>query len=212
MRRVLIGCLGVLLAVSGRAQTFAEWFQQNATRLEYYAQQVAAWEAYLGQLKKGYDICDAGLGVITGSKQGEYDLHSNYYASLVQVSPALGQMGVVAEIVALQAAIIDRFTVALARYRRDGLLGADQIAYIGEVYDNMLQAGLADVEALADVLTSGDLQMTDGERMERIGVLASAMRDRYAFTLTFTDKAAVMEGQLAAERAVVGTVASLYGL
>jgi hypothetical protein len=56
------------MIVSGRAQTFAEWFQQNSTRLKYYGQQIAELEVWLQELKKGYSIADAGIGSINGSK------------------------------------------------------------------------------------------------------------------------------------------------
>jgi hypothetical protein len=180
--------------------------------LKYYAQQIAAFQVYLSELEKDYQVCKTGLGAITGSKQGEYDLHSNYYASLGEINPALGQLGEIAEIAALQVAIVRRFTDALGRYRRDGLLGADRLVYISQVYGNILQAGLADIDVLTGVLTGGEWQMTDDERMAQIGKLEMAMKDRYAFTLDFTDRTDVLEGQLATEGAGVGTVKALYGL
>ena len=123
MKVVMLGCLGLLMMVAGRAQTFAEWFQQNSTRLSYYGQQIAQLKIWLVELNKGYGIADAGLGSINGSKQGEYDLHSAYYASLGAINPAVGQLGEVAEVIELQAAIIQRFSDALSRYRASGRLG-----------------------------------------------------------------------------------------
>lgn len=209
---MLLGCLGLLLVLSCRAQTFAEWFKQNSTRLKYCGRQIAALQAYLGELEKGYQISDAGLRAISDSKQGEYNSQNTYYASLWEINPSLGQLGEVAEIAALQAAIIQRFREALARYRRDGMLGADRLAYIGQVYSNLLQAGLADVQGLADVLTAHDWQMTDDQRIGRIRELDAAMRDRYAFTLSFTDRADMLERQQASELAAVGTVKAFYGV
>src|SRR5579859_6855444 len=212
MRYVILGCLGLLLVFTSRAQTFSEWFRQNSTRLKYYAKQIAALQVYLGELKKGYQISDGGLGSISDSKQEEYNSHNTYYASLREISPSLGQLGEVAEIAALQLAIMQRFTEALARYRRDGMLGADRLAYIGRVYSTLLLAGLADVQTLAEMLTAHDCQMTDDQRMGRIRELDAALRDRYAFTLSFTDGTDMLERQLVVERAGVGTVKALYGV
>lgn len=212
MRRMVLGCLGLLLALPGRTQTFAEWFKQNSTRLKYYAKQIAALEVYLGQLQKGYQISDVGLGAIVDSKRGEFDLHTGYYASFEEINPALGKLGEVAEIAAMQAAIIQRFTDALARYRRDGLLGADRLAYIGQVYSNLLEAGLADAEVLLDVLTADNWQMTDDQRMSKIREVEAAMRERHSFTLAFTNRTDMLERQLVAERTDMGTVRALYGI
>lgn len=209
---MVLGCLGLLLVLQGRAQTFAEWFKQNSTRLKYYAKQIAALEVYLSQLQKGYQITDVGLRAIGDSKQGEFDLHTGYYASLEEINPALGKLGEVAEIAVLQAAIIQRFTDALARYRRDGVLAADRLTYIGQVYSNLLQAGLSDVQVLVDVLTEDNWQMSDDQRMSKIREVDTTMRERYSFTLAFTDRTDMLERQLVAERAGVGTMKALYGI
>ena len=209
---MILGCFWVLAALPGRTQTFTEWFSQNSTRLKYYGQQIAAFQVELGKLEKGYRISEAGLGAISGSKKAEYDLHNGYYASLGDVNRAIGELDEVAEIVSLQAAIIERFTSALGRYRSGGLLGADRLGYIGQVYSNVLQAGLADVEILTEVLTAHDLQMTDDQRMGRIRELDRVMRDRFAFTLAFTNGTDLLAQQQAREHADLGMLKVFYGL
>ena len=204
--------MGLLMMVSGRAQTFAEWFQQNSTRLKYYGQQIAELEVWLQELKKGYSITDAGIGSINGSKQGEYDLHGAYYSSLLVINPAVGQLGEVAEIVELQAAIIKRFTDALSGYRPNGRFGAEYLGYIQQVFGNVLQAGVADVAVLTDLLTAGGLQLTDDQRMSRIMGLDAGTRERYRFTLAFTDRADLLGTQAAAQQTDIGAVRGIYGI
>ena len=212
MRYMVFGWFALLVGLPGRAQTFAEWFKQNSTRLKYYAQQVEALQLYLGQLEKGYQVSDAGLATISGCKQGEFDLHQGYYASLGEINPAVGWSDEVTEITALQTAIIQRFTDALTRYRADGVLSADRLGYMAQVYSTVLQAGLVDEEALAGVLKAGNWQMTDDQRLGRIRALDAAMKDRYAFTLAFTDRADLLERQQVAEGANIGSVMGLYGV
>jgi hypothetical protein len=212
MKTILTGCVGLLMMLSGRAQTFAEWFQQNSTRLKYYGQQIAELEVWLQELKKGYSITDAGIGSINGSKQGEYDLHGAYYSSLLAINPDVGQLGEVAEIVELQAAIIKRFTDALSGYRANGRFGADYLGYIQNVYGNVLQAGVADVAVLTDLLTAGGLQLTDDQRMSRILELDAGMRERYRFALAFTNRADLLGRQAAAQQADIGAVRGIYGI
>lgn len=163
-------------------------------------------------MEKGYGIANAGLTVIGADKQGEYDAHNGYYASLRAVNPALGKLSDVGRIAVLQVSIVSRFVDALGRYRRDGLLGADRMTYIAEVYNRVLQAGLRDVETLTALLTTGDWQMSDGQRMARIRELRAVMEDRYAFTLAFTDGMDSEERQKGLELAGVGTLKALYGV
>jgi hypothetical protein len=206
------GFFWLFMALPARAQTFSEWFKQNSTRLRYYASQIAALQTYLGEMERGYQVSNAGLATISGSKQGEFGLHQDYYASLGDINPVLGKLGEAAEIGVLQAAIIERFSNALTRYRNDGLLGAERLTYLGEVYSTVLQAGLADVATLTDVLTANHWQMTDDQRMGRIRELDAAMLDRYSFTLAFTDRADLLERQQVAEDTDIKAVMGLYGV
>ena len=206
-----MGWLGLLLTVSVRAQTFAEWFKQNSTRLKYYARQVEALQVFAGELEKELEVSDAGLTTISGSKQGEYQLHQSYYASLAEINPAVGQMPEVAEIRNLQAAIVQRFSGALVRYRSDGVLGPDRLVSVEQVYATVVKTGSDDLETLAGVLTAGNWQMTDDQRMGRVRELDAAMRQRYAFTLAFTDRTDLLELEIAAEGGDIGTVKGLYG-
>lgn len=207
---MLVMMLGLFLVSRIQAQTFAEWFKQNSTRLKYYAQQVAALQVYAGELVKEYQVTDAGLTGISGSKQGEYDLHQGYYASLESVNPAVAQMPEVAEIGDIQGAIVQRFSTALSRYRSDGVLGADRVAFVEQAYGAILQGCADDVKALATVLAADNWQMTDDQRIARIRELDAEMRQRYAFTLAFTDRADLLEGEMAAEGGDIGALKGLY--
>jgi hypothetical protein len=121
-------------------------------------------------------------------------------------------MGEVSEIGALQVAIIQRFSAALTRYRNDGLLGPERLAYMSQIYSAVLQACLVDVETLAEVLKVGNWQMTDDQRVGRIKDLDASMRSRYSFTLDFTDRADLLERQQAAASAEITTLKDLYGV
>jgi hypothetical protein len=76
----------------------------------------------------------------------------------------------------------------------------------------VLEAGLADAAALAELLTPDKLNLTDDQRMGRIRDLDSGTRDRYAFTLAFTDRTDVLQQQAAGEAVDVGVVKGLYGI
>jgi hypothetical protein len=209
---MLWGLLWMALGFVGKAQTFAEWFKQNSTRRKYYGKQIAALQIYIGQVEKGYQIVESGLGTIRDIKSGEYNLHNAFYAALGEINPSIRNLADVVEIAALQVAIVERFTAALARYRQDSHGRTDQVAYISEVYTSVLNAGLADVNALLDILTANKLQLSDDQRAGRIRNLDAAMKDRYAFTLAFTDQADLLAWERRVETGNLGTVKELYGI
>ena len=211
MKWVLVGVM-LGITVGGRAQTLAEWFEQNKTRLQYDAEQIAALETYIGYAEKGYGIVESGLSVIGGIKKGEFNLHNTFYSSLESVNPAVGNMAEVAEVLALQAATVVRLQNALSRYRQGSGLGADELSLAGQVYQSVLNAVTEDVSTLVEVLTANKWQMTDDERMTRIHSLDDTARERYTAMAAWTDEADLLSMQRQAEAGEVGTVEGLYGI
>lgn len=212
MKRVLMWVVLLGVVAPGRAQTFAEWFQQNKTRKEYQEKQIGELQLYITALEKGYGIVESGLNTIKGIKSGEFDLHNGFYASLRSVSPVVSGMAEVGEIVALQAAMINRFSAALARYRQTAGLRTDEVAYLTTVYGELVKEGLADVTMLTDILTAGTLQLSDDERMRRIVALDGWAKERYLATVALTGRTDVLAAERAVQAGDVGSVKGLYGL
>jgi hypothetical protein len=199
-------------ALSGRAQTFAEWFDQNATRKQYDEEQITALGTFIKVMEKGYGIVESGLSTIKGIKAGEFNLHSNFYASLESINPAVGNMGEIAEIVSLQLATAERVKAALARYRQNGSLGTDEVTAVSQVLQGVVNAEISDVNTLMQIITAGKFQMTDDQRMGYIRELDASARTRFAFAAGVTDQADIASLQRQAELAQAEVVMGLYGL
>jgi hypothetical protein len=209
---MMIGVWCLVFTFRVQSQTFSEWFRQSSTRLKYYARQIGALQAGISEMGQGYGIGEAGLGMIDAEKQGEYDAHNGYYASLVTVNPAIGNSGDVARILAIEDAIVARFSAALGRYRRDGILRNDRLTFIENVYNSMAQAALTDLATLTEALTTRGWQMSDGERIARVRELRTSGEERYAFTIAFTNGMDREERQKTMELAGLGTLKALYGV
>jgi hypothetical protein len=212
MKKGIIGIACLLAAASCRAQLLGGFFEQNATRKQDNEQQVAALGAFITVSEKGYRIVESGLSTIKGIKSGEFDLHSTFYSSLKSINPSIGNMGEVAEIIALQAATAERVSAALSRYRQNGGLGVDELTAVGQVFQAVVNVGTADVNMLIQLLTAGVLQMTDDQRIAGIRELDAAARTRYGQTSEITDQADLLCLQRQTEAARIGTVRGLYGL
>lgn len=212
MKRVVFVVLLFGVGGSVRAQTFDEWFQQNSTRKKYQEQQIGALQLYITALEKGYGIVESGLSTIRGIKSGEFNLHSAFYTSLSNVSPVVSGMAEVAEIVALQAAIINRFSAELARYRQSDALRSDEVEYISAIYAEIVKEGLADISTLTDILTANILQLTDDERMAKVRGLDGQMQERYRATVALTDRTDMLMMQRSGASSDAATGKGWFGL
>jgi hypothetical protein len=212
MARWIMWVTFVLCAVQSQGQTFDEWFEQNKTRKKYQEQQIGALQIYLGVLEKGYAIVESGLSTIKGIKAGEFNLHNSFYTSLRSVSPVVSGMVEVAEVATLQAATVERFSSALARYRASPGLRSDELAYLVSLYGEIVQEGLADVTLLGQILTDNTLEMSDDERMAGVLAVDSRARQRYGATVDVTNAADAVVAQRTARSADAGVVSQLYGL
>ncbi len=89
-----------------KAQTFAEWFKQKETQKRYLIQQIAAFQAYLGYVQKGFSIAQKGLSTISNIKKGDFNLHKDFFASLKSINPKIRNYAKVADIVRFQLQIV----------------------------------------------------------------------------------------------------------
>ncbi|WP_229717565.1 hypothetical protein [Parapedobacter defluvii] len=169
--------LSILALTTSHAQTFSEWFRQKKTQKQYLAEQIIALQLYGGYLKKGYDIASSGLGLIRGFRDGEFGLHTAFFASLSAVSPAIRDDVKVAETIALQIAIITAF---------GGMNSGNHAEYVRSVKDKVLEDCGKDLSELVDIVLSGKVEMDDEERIRRLEKVHASMRDKAAFTQHFT--------------------------
>jgi len=145
--------------------------------------QIAKLEIYIIDLEKGYKIARQGLTTIGEIKNGEFNLHSLFFSSLKTVSPAITKYSKVAEIISDQLSIVNQFKMILKRP-----FTPTEIAYITSLYNHMSDECSKDLDALVAVLTDGELEMTDDERIKRIDGIYRDTKEKYAFTSSLTIK------------------------
>jgi hypothetical protein len=196
MKKIIIIILLGLFATGAKSQTFAEWFQQKKTQKKYLLQQIAALQIYIGYLQKGYSIAKNGLTEISDFKNGEFNLHSDYFSSLKNVNPKIKNYARVADIISFQIKIVQTYHQTYRQVKKSRALNTDEINYIYRVFGRLLDDCNANIDELITLTTSGKLEMKDDERFERIDALYKDMQNKYTFTKTFSNE--VIE--LAAER------------
>ena len=78
-----------MFSKSSFSQTTAEWTQQKKTQIKYLVQQIIAFQTYLIYVKKGYDIAHKGITTVQNIKNGEWNLHKDFFGSLKMVNPSI---------------------------------------------------------------------------------------------------------------------------
>ncbi len=201
----LISCLLSLGSVAN-AQTFAEWFSQKKKQKEYLLKQIAGLQVYIGFVKKGYDIATSGIHTVRDIKNGEFGLHSAFFSSLKAVSPFIRNNSKVAEIIEMQLAISKSFN----GIKSNELLSSSDSDYIATVREKVLDECFTDLEELLLVITSGKVQMTDDERIKRLDQVYAGMKDKSAFTQSFTGGVAMLISQKESEQRSINQNRRLY--
>ena len=202
------------LATSGTcfSQTVAEWAQQKKTQRKYLMQQIAAFQMYLRHLKNGYDIAHTGISTVKNIKNGEWDLHKGYFGSLATVHPAIKNYAKVADIISMQIRIIKQVRALINESRQRKLLNAGEIEYVVKICDHLLAECLKSMENLIMVITSGELEMKDDERIKMIETIYAAMQDKSVFLLSFGNSIAMLSKQRLHEKIEVEISKTLNGI
>ena len=170
---------------SATAQTFDEWFRQKKTQKKYLIQQIVALRVFMGNLKKGYDIAHKGLNTISNIKDGNFNLHRDFFGSLKNVKPAISNSVKVADIIAFQIYVIRDMKRVYNFCERNENFTPEEIRYIAKVHTNLLFLCDANLSELLMIIRSNETEMTDDERLIRIDKIYDDMQDKHAFVQAF---------------------------
>jgi len=182
----MLCCFG-LLAFSfepAKAQTFSEWFAQKKTLIKYLKVQIDALGVYGKDLKQGYQTAGDGLNSIGGWKDRELGLHSDYYTALDKVNPEVKAATDINRVRSEVLSILSQFSGLKSL---NGLSTGERI-YVAGVGKNVRGNCNRDIADLQAVLTAGEWQMTDADRIARASKVAASVREEYLFTCSFCGK------------------------
>jgi hypothetical protein len=188
MKTLLVSAVLLIHSSITHAQTRNEWFKQKETQKKYLLQQIAALKIYLGYIEKGYDIANKGLQTIHSIKKGDFTLHNGFFTSLKEVNPAIKNWSRVTDIILIQVKIVKQAKEVLSSIKQDREFAPDEIDYCKRVFDNLLDECLKDIDELFSVTTSGELQMKDDERIQKIENIYLDVQDKYLFSSSFGDE------------------------
>jgi hypothetical protein len=180
------------------------------SRFETMMNQVAGLETYLTSMKSVYRTTSNGLNTINNLKTGSFSLNQNYFNSLKNVSPAVKNNPKIKAIGDLQQQIQAAFNNALSWQQNKGALTNDEISYMKSVYSSLLTECGTDLTELNMVITNGQVQMTDDQRIRKIDQLYTDMQQKYSFSQSFTGKAYGLANSRINDKSSKQTLQTLY--
>jgi hypothetical protein len=172
-------------------------------------EQLAKLELYLQEVKQGYSIVQKGLAVIGDIKKGDFDLHSLFFTSLKDVNPAIKNWGKVADIVAMQVQLIIGCKSSLQQIVASGNFTASDIKYLSSVFTNLTNLTGKDIDELTELVSDGNWQMTDDDRMAQIDQLFKEVSDKYGFLRSFSSRVMAESNQRSQQKASIQNLQKL---
>jgi len=212
MKKILLVGIGIGWAASSFGQTFAEWFEQSKTQIQYDLQQIAELGVLAADLKKGYKIAQDGLNVINDIKHGDFNLHNDYFNSLLTVSPSIQGSSDIADTRSLQQLILQQYKLTNTQVHSSGQFTATEISYVSTVFSKLLDGCSDDLTDLTTLTTDGNYSLQDKQRLTRITAIHTDMLDKYNFVKHFGAQIALLTAQRGNEGSDAQSIQNMYDL
>jgi hypothetical protein len=182
----------------------------SQSRAQVIIEQIVKLETYLSWLKKGYDIANKGLNLISDIKHGDFNLHQDYFNSLMQVKSPIKNDAKIAAMIAMQVQMLASYKSYSGSFQSSGVFTSQEITYLQRVFTAVLDDVGKDITELTAVITDGQLQMKDNQRVNRIDNLYTSMTGKYEFLYSFGDQVQLQAAQRRKELQETQQLQKLY--
>lgn len=212
MKAILFALIMIFINTTSQAQTFKEWFRQKKTQKKYLIEQIAQLKIYLELTEKGYKIAKEGLTAIGDLKRGEFKLHKNYFDTLKVVNPKIASLPKVKWIGTFTGEAQNVCSTCLPKTGLTDYLSRDELAYLRAVFDRVNSDCEKIQVSLKEVISDGNLAMTDDERVKRIEALYQQTLFNLTFSKAFCSESTVLAAARMKEKVDVVTGRVLRGI
>ena len=158
-------------------------------------EKLTQFKTILSDMKTGYTILTQGYGQVKDLTQGNFNLHSVFLNSLIQVSPEVRKYGRIADIVSAQLSLVSEGKAMLGHMNDSGHFTAAEMVYFNGVFNSLLRGSVDNLTNLANVITAGTLRMSDGERIAQIDHIYGDTQSKLLFLRHFDASVQVLEVQ-----------------
>ena len=203
----------ILLLLTAQISSNVLYAQSTeAQQLLLNVEKLAQFKKILSNMKKGYEIVSTGYNTIKDISQGNFNLHDAFLNALLQVSPTVRKYKRVADIISCQSQIVKEYRSAFNRFKSTNLFNSSEMTYMEDVYKNLFNKSLQNLDELGMVLTAGKLRMSDDERIAAIDRIYKDISDKLVFLRSFNNEGSVLAVQRGREMVDTKLSEKLNGL
>jgi hypothetical protein len=183
---------------------------QDVQQLVLDIEKLTQFKAILTDMKTGYTLLTQGYNQVKDISQGNFNIHSAFLNSLMEVSPEVRKYGRIADIIEEQASIVSEYKSTLRQANSGGHFNASELIYMNQVFSQLLTQSLNNLTTLANVITAGNLRMSDAERLQTIDHIYSDTQTKLVFLRSFDNQVAILSLQREKAKNDVNTLQKLY--
>jgi len=208
MTRVFIILSLSLSASIGRSQSILELTQQLALDKE----KLASLKSTLEDMQKGYATLKDGYTHIRNIARDNFNLHQLFLDALWIVSPSVSGDPRIRNILDMEYRIVAEYNTAVTRWGHNPVFTSQETSYISTLWSDILNKSQQAVEELTLVLTDGQLQMSDAQRLQAIDRIDADIRSQYSTLRRLDNSLALREAQRQKENNDINALKLLYGI
>jgi uncharacterized protein (UPF0297 family) len=205
-KRILL----VLITISMGHLSVAQ--ADEAQQLLLNVEKLAQLKKILQNMYEGYQVLEKGYNTIRDISEGNFSLHQHFLDALLEVSPAVRNYSRIAEIGKRQVALVQHCRKALDHFKHQPTLNKEEIAYLDQVYQNLVRKSIRNLDNLLLIVSSGQLRMDDGERLAAIDRIHKEITEQGAFLNHINNTTALLVTQRKREQAEGGQLKKWYRL
>mgnify|MGYP001244701813 CR=1 FL=1 len=205
MKRIVIILLIASTTIKANAQT------QEAQQLLLNWEKLTQFKKILQDMYNGWKIINKGYTTIKDISSGNFSLHKNFLDALMEVSPTVKKYKRIADIINYQLLIVKQYKAAFQQFKDDNSFTPQELEYIGKVYANLFKESVKSLDELLMVITSGQLRMTDDERLQTIDRIYARIEDQFSFLQDFNSSTAYLSLQRKTEQTEIDLSKRIYG-
>ena len=168
---------------------------QEAEQLILNVEKLTQLKSILTDMKKGYTIVSQGYSSIKEIAQGNFSLHQSFLEGMMVVSPEIKKYSRVADIISCQRDLVNTYKSGFENFKAGGSFSTQELAYLGNVYSQLFDQSLDNLDELAMVLTNSKLGMTDEERLKAIDRMFEDAADGLEFLRHFNVQVSILQHQ-----------------
>lgn len=152
------------------------------------------------------------LTEISSWTEQQKQLYSSYYTELWKIKSAIANYQRIKDITLKQAALVSEYKQAWNLFRQDSHFNPQELSYMQQVYSEILDASVKNLDEIMLVVSPAKTQMTDEQRLELINHASDHLDENYNDLHQFNNQGIQLSLQRSKDLNDTQSIKKLYGI